>query len=91
MLALRASVRCAAALLIVAMLAGQPAAAAQANSNQPVDPDASAVKEQRLLEQAPRIEGRIDIPDKKASVLMQPAGRKWDYFHESFCTGSARS
>jgi formate dehydrogenase subunit gamma len=82
MLALRASVRCAAALLIVAMLAGQPAAAAQANSNQPVDPDASAVKEQRLLEQAPRIEGRIDIPDKKASVLMQPAGRKWDYFHE---------
>ena len=30
----------------------------------------------------PRIEGRIDIPDAKASVLIQPAGRKWDYFHE---------
>jgi formate dehydrogenase subunit gamma len=78
---LRAWARCAAALLIMAMLVGQ-AAAQQANSNQPVDPDASAVQEQRLLEQAPRIQGRIDIPDQKASVLMQPAGRKWDHFHE---------
>jgi formate dehydrogenase subunit gamma len=82
MRALRASARWATAALIVATLAGQPAAAQQASSNPPVDPDGSAVKEQRLLEQAPRIEGRIDIPDKKASVLMQPAGRKWDYFHE---------
>src|SRR3984957_21093605 len=81
-MALGAAARCAAALLLIAMLAGQPAAAQQGNSNQPVDPDASAVKEQRLLEQAPRIEGRIDIPDRKASVLMQPAGRKWVYFHE---------
>jgi formate dehydrogenase subunit gamma len=30
----------------------------------------------------PRLEGRIDIPDTKASVLIQPAGRTWDYFHE---------
>jgi formate dehydrogenase subunit gamma len=30
----------------------------------------------------PRVEGRIDIPDTKASVLIQPAGRTWDYFHE---------
>jgi formate dehydrogenase subunit gamma len=82
MMPVRASLRCGAALLILAMLAGQPAAAQQANPNQPVDPDASAVKEQRLLERAPRIEGRIDIPDQKASVLMQPAGRRWDYFHE---------
>jgi len=35
-----------------------------------------------LLKQVPRIEGRIDIPDTKASVLVQPAGRTWDYFHE---------
>jgi formate dehydrogenase subunit gamma len=46
------------------------------------NPDASVVNERALLEQAPRIEGRIDIPDVKASVLMQPAGRSWDYFHE---------
>jgi formate dehydrogenase subunit gamma len=30
----------------------------------------------------PRAEGRIDIPDTKAGVLIQPAGRSWDYFHE---------
>jgi formate dehydrogenase subunit gamma len=30
----------------------------------------------------PRAEGRIDIPDTKAGVLIQPAGRTWDYFHE---------
>ena len=74
--------RCAAAVLIFALLAVQPASAQQSNSSPPVDPDASAVQEQRLLEAAPRIQGRIDIPDRKASVLMQPAGRKWDYFHE---------
>jgi formate dehydrogenase subunit gamma len=35
-----------------------------------------------LFKQVPRVEGRIDIPDTKASVLIQPAGRTWDYFHE---------
>ncbi len=38
--------------------------------------------EQTLLKQVPRIAGRIDIPDTKAAVLIQPAGRTWDYFHE---------
>jgi formate dehydrogenase subunit gamma len=80
--ALRACAQRLGALLVVAMLAWQPLAAQTTNANPPVDPDASAVKEQRLLEQAPRIEGRIDIPDRKSSVLMQPAGRKWVYFHE---------
>jgi formate dehydrogenase subunit gamma len=47
-----------------------------------IDPDASAVTEQKLLQQYPRIEGRILIPDQRESVLMQPAGRQWDYFHE---------
>jgi formate dehydrogenase subunit gamma len=65
-------------MLGLALAAGAP----QPNANEPVDPDASVVKEQTLLQEAPRIEGRIDIPDKKASVLIQPAGRKWDYFHE---------
>ena len=40
------------------------------------------VNEQTLLRQSPRIEGRIDIPNETASVLEQPAGRTWDYFHE---------
>ncbi len=74
------------ALLFVAvmilMVAG-PAGAQQLSGAAPVvDPDASAVKEQALLNEAARIQGRIDIPDTRASVLIQPAGRKWDYFHE---------
>src|ERR1700704_279217 len=47
-----------------------------------IDPDASAVNEQTLLRQAPRIQGEIALPDKKESVLIQPAGREWRYFHE---------
>jgi formate dehydrogenase subunit gamma len=47
-------------------------------------PDASAVNEEKLLQEVPRIEGRIDIPEKRASVLEQPAGRRWDAFHEIF-------
>jgi formate dehydrogenase subunit gamma len=68
------------ALALCALIAlGTPACAQQ---NQPVDPDASVVNEQTLLQQAPRIEGRIDIPNQTASVLEQPAGRTWDYFHQ---------
>src|SRR6202008_477341 len=46
------------------------------------NPTASVVDQTTLLKQAPRIEGRIDIPDRKAAVLEQPVGRTWDYFHE---------
>jgi formate dehydrogenase subunit gamma len=58
---------------------GTPAAAQQ---QQVVDPDASVVNERTLLQQFPRIEGRIDIPNETASVLIQPAGRTWDHFHQ---------
>jgi formate dehydrogenase subunit gamma len=57
--------------------------AQRTDPNAPVeDPDAGAVKETTLLQQHPRIEGRIDIPDKRARVLEQPAGRAWVHFHE---------
>ena len=56
--------------------------AQQTNPNAPVSPDASAVQEQTLLREESRIQGRIDIPDKRAAVLIQPAGRVWDHFHE---------
>ena len=46
------------------------------------NPTASVTSERDLLKQVPRAEGRIDIPDTKAAVLIQPAGRTWDYFHE---------
>src|SRR6202023_2825159 len=47
-----------------------------------IDPDASVVNEQTLLRQSPRIEGEIDQLDERARVLIQPAGRVWDHFHE---------
>jgi formate dehydrogenase subunit gamma len=46
------------------------------------NPTASVTSERSLLQQVPRAEGQIDIPDVKAAVLIQPAGRTWDYFHE---------
>jgi len=48
----------------------------------PIDPDASVVNEQTLLRQSSRIEGQIDQPDERARVLIQPAGRQWEYFHQ---------
>jgi formate dehydrogenase subunit gamma len=59
-----------------------PACAQKLGPDGAPNPDASVTNERTLLEQAPRIQGRIDIPDVKASVLMQPAGRTWDFFHE---------
>jgi formate dehydrogenase subunit gamma len=69
------------AVLMTVILA-TPAVAQKLGPDGAPNPDASVVNEQTLLQQAPRIEGRIDIPDTRASVLIQPAGREWDYFHE---------
>src|SRR6202140_2815468 len=68
------------ALLVMAAVA--PAHAQKLGPDGAPNPTASVVDQATLLKQMPRIEGRIDIPDKKAAVLMQPAGRTWDYFHE---------
>jgi formate dehydrogenase subunit gamma len=40
------------------------------------------VNEQMLLQQLPRIEGQTDVLAERARVLIQPAGRQWDYFHQ---------
>jgi formate dehydrogenase subunit gamma len=64
------------------MAAAVPAHAQKLGPDGAPNPTASVVDQGTLLKQAPRIEGRIDIPDKKAAVLIQPAGRTWDYFHE---------
>src|ERR1700712_5357570 len=69
-----------AALLIT--VAAIPAQAQKLGPDGAPNPTASVTDQGTLLKQAPRIEGRIDIPDRKASVLIQPAGRTWDYFHE---------
>jgi formate dehydrogenase subunit gamma len=46
------------------------------------DPQADAVNQQMLLKQFPRIQGDINQLDPRARVLIQPAGRSWDYFHQ---------
>src|SRR5438132_1221141 len=65
-------------------LAGVIALSAPAQAQQApiIDPDANVVNEQALLRELPRIQGDIDQLDPRARVLIQPAGRVWDHFHE---------
>ncbi|MBJ7403284.1 MAG: formate dehydrogenase subunit gamma [Bradyrhizobium sp.] len=49
-------------------------------SAQQVNPTASAVKEQQLLQELNRIQGRVSIPDQRSRVLEQPQGREWREF-----------
>ncbi|HEX3505531.1 MAG TPA: formate dehydrogenase subunit gamma [Xanthobacteraceae bacterium] len=58
------------------------AAARPTIAQQPVDPNANAVKEQQLLQQFGRIQGLGTIPDVKSYVIEQPMGRVWRQFHE---------
>jgi formate dehydrogenase subunit gamma len=51
-------------------------------SAQQVNPTASSVKEQQLLQELNRIQGRGTIPDTKSYTIEQPAGRDWRHFHE---------
>ena len=72
----------AAAAVLVAAVASGPTLAQKLGPDGAPNPTASIPSEQQLLKQFPRIDGRIDIPDAKAGVLIQPMGRSWDYFHE---------
>ncbi|MCP3407351.1 formate dehydrogenase subunit gamma [Bradyrhizobium sp. CCGB01] len=47
---------------------------------QQVNPTASSVKEQQLLQELNRIQGRVSIPDQRSGVLEQPQGREWREF-----------
>jgi formate dehydrogenase subunit gamma len=66
--------------LIVAVAA--PATAQQRNPDSSVNPTASSVREDQLLNELNRISGRCTIPDQKACTIEQPAGRDWRHFHE---------
>jgi formate dehydrogenase subunit gamma len=70
------------AMTLFAMAAVCPTFAQKLGPDGAPNPTASVIDQRTLLKQAPRVEGRIDIPDTKAGVLIQPAGRIWDYFHE---------
>jgi formate dehydrogenase subunit gamma len=59
-----------------------PVLAQQLGPDGAPNPTASVANEQQLLQQSPRIEGVIAQPNERARVLMQPAGRQWDHFHE---------
>ena len=62
------------ALLLLVMAGPVPVSAQQVN------PTASSVREQQLLQEFDRIQGRVSIPDQRSSVLMQPQGREWREF-----------
>jgi formate dehydrogenase subunit gamma len=70
------------ALVLLGTAVSVPAIAQNLGPDGAPNPTASVVDQGTLLKQVPRIEGRIDIPDRKAAVLIQPMGRTWDYFHE---------
>jgi formate dehydrogenase subunit gamma len=68
------------AAIVVGCLVAFTALAQQ--SGAPIDPQAEVVNEQTLLREFPRIQGEINQLDPRARVLIQPAGRTWDYFHQ---------
>ena len=68
------------ALAILGLLTAASAGLAQQPNS--VDPTASAVKEDQLLQRFKTIQGRGSIPDTKSYTIEQPAGRDWRHFHE---------
>jgi formate dehydrogenase subunit gamma len=70
-------------LLGFAIVAGPGASPTSAQQPTSVNPTASSVKEQQLLQQLKQIDGRITIPDQRESVLIQPAGQEWRHFHQA--------
>jgi formate dehydrogenase subunit gamma len=71
------------AMALALMLAvAAPSVAQQRNPDNSVNPTASSVKEDQLLNELNRISGRCTIPDQKACTIEQPAGRDWRQFHQ---------
>lgn len=72
-------------LAAVALCLGLAVAAPVPAQQQPtsVNPTASSVQEQQLFRELnPTVTGRISIPDQRAGVLIQPAGRDWRNFRQ---------
>jgi formate dehydrogenase subunit gamma len=69
-------------VVLLAIAAAVPAHAQKLGPDGAPNPTASVIDQQTLLKQFPRIVGRIDIPDRRAAVLIQPMGRTWVYFQE---------
>ncbi|GJD48737.1 hypothetical protein OPKNFCMD_1461 [Methylobacterium crusticola] len=71
-------------LLAAALAVAAPALAQVRAPDGAPDPTASSVNEDLLFRQAPKIGGRISIPNQTAANLIQPQGREWRSFHESW-------
>jgi formate dehydrogenase subunit gamma len=70
------------AAVMVGCLVAFAAPALAQQSDAPIDPQADVINQQTLLREFPRIQGEINQLDPRARVLIQPAGRTWDYFHQ---------
>src|ERR1700738_232530 len=71
------------AVLLLTIFAIAPSASApERNPDASVNPTASSVKENQLLQELKRIQGRGTIPDARSYTTEQPAGRDWRHFHE---------
>ena len=69
-------------MFMLAVAIAAPAGAQQRNPDNSVNPTASSVREDQLLQELQRVQGRITIPDQRAATLIQPAGRSWREFHQ---------
>src|SRR5580704_4823931 len=70
------------AAAILGCLVALAASALAQQAGAPIDPQADVVDQRTLLREFPRIQGEINQLDPRARVLIQPAGRTWDYFHQ---------
>ena len=68
-------------VLMFVVAVALPAGAQQRNPDNSVNPTASSVQEEQLLQQMRIISGRGSLPDTKSYNLEQPAGRTWREFH----------
>jgi formate dehydrogenase subunit gamma len=73
-----ARIRIAIVAVAVLLMAGLAAPVAA----QQINPTQQAIKEQQLLQELTRIQGRGTIPDSKSYVVEQPNGREWREFHQ---------
>jgi formate dehydrogenase subunit gamma len=48
------------------------------------NPTAASVREDELLRELNKLQGRVSIPDGKAAMLEQPQGREWRQFREGW-------
>jgi formate dehydrogenase subunit gamma len=70
------------AALLIALVAAFAAPATAQPQPTTVNPTAQSVKEQELLKELQKIQGRSSLPDVKTRVLEQPAGRDWRQFQQ---------